>query len=314
MSEHTVEVRAPHTASTPADTIVVGVADRPASSERALWEAALWAARQHLDVTLLTAAGTLLTAAGPDAAPGSPGPTPHRSRRDAIHLIGAAAHRLARTADVDQRIHTTVVPGAADTALIAASAAASLLVLQRRGNGAIERLAGGSTTDTVIGGATCPVLVVHDGDQTGLRRGLLVIIDTTTSIDSTLSAAFPEAMRRGRGITVLVLGPSSRVDGTDRSSATAEDRLTAWRRRFPTVPVTQVEISRFDSAALSRRAADCELLVVARRQSSGHGSSSLGRVARRLLEDARCPVLVVPPPLTAAEPGGPTRLSSSRPD
>lgn len=290
MIEHTVEARPVHPASPPTDTIVVGVAERLAGSERALWEAALWAARQHVDVTLLTAAG-------PGAAPGSHCPTPDRSRRDALHLIGAAAHRLARTADVDQHIHTTVVPGAAGAALITASAAASLLVLQCRDVGAVERLVRGSTTATVVGGAACPVLVVHDDDQTGLRRGLLVIIDTTASIDATLSAAFPEAMRRSRGITVLVLGPSSRTDDTERwSSAPSEERLNTWQRRFPRVPVTQVMINRFDSAALSRHAADCELLVVARRQSSGHGRSSLGRVTRRLLEAARCPVLVVPPP------------------
>lgn len=289
MIEQVIEARAWRPTSPSTDTIVVGVADRLAGSERALWEAALWATRQHLDVTLLTAAGSR-------TAPRSSCPTPRRRRREARHLISDAAHRLARTTDADQRIHATVVPGAADAALIAASTAARLLVLQRGGVGTIECLASGSTTDTVIGRASCPVLVVHDDDQTGLRRGLLVIIDTLTSVGPSLGAAFPEALRRGRGLTVLVLSPSSRADVADWwSEVAAENRLSTWQRRCPSVPVTEMVINRFDAATASRLAAGCELLVVARRDSTRHGRSSFGGVARRLVDGARCPVLVVPP-------------------
>lgn len=310
MIERLVEAGPPRPASPPDDTVVVGLTGHLADNERALWEAALWAARHHRDVTLLPAGGE-------HPAP-SARPTPTRRRRETRQLLDAAAHRLAATTDVDQRIRTIVVPGAADAALLDASTTASLVVVQRRDVGRREQRACRSVADDVVGRAACPVLVVHDRDQTGVRRDLLVILDAPTAVGPSACVAFPEAMSRGRGITFLVLRSSSRHGPGDWWSALAdEDRISAWRRRFPRVPVTEVLVDRFDAATASRLAAGCELLVVARRPSSHTGRRHLGGVVRRLVDDARCPVLVVPPqpPRSAAgpAPSGPARSRSSGP-
>jgi nucleotide-binding universal stress UspA family protein len=145
--------------------IVVGVADRNIEVERALWEAALWAARREVDITLVTAVRHSHTSRLSSAERWA------EQRQRALRRVDGAAHRVARCTDVSRRIHTAVVDGSAGDALVAASESASLIVLQRRELGRVARMAVDSTTATVSAQASCPVLVVHAHDQIAVGNG-----------------------------------------------------------------------------------------------------------------------------------------------
>ena len=296
--EQVIDGRVPRPDPDLSGAIVVGVADRLADGERGLWEAALWAARRQLDVALVTAAGP----ATEDAR--RPGTSVGRHHR-ALRLVDAAAHRVARCAGDRLSIHTAVLAGPADAALVDLSASAALLVLQRRELGSLSRLAAGSTTERVAARAGCPVLIVHDHDQVGARRGLLAVLDGPASAVPCLTEAFPEAARRGVALTVAVLvGAASRTTDTSAtwwSSVAERDRLRSWQERFPQVRTEQVVVNRFDDPGLLRLVDACELVLVARRAPTRAGQLPLGAVTRRLIERSRCPVLVLPP--VAAVPG-----------
>jgi len=273
--------------------IVVGVADRTIEVERALWEAALWAARREVDITLVTAVRHSHTSRLSSAERWA------EQRQRALRRVDGAAHRVARCTDVSRRIHTAVVDGSAGDALVAASESASLIVLQRRELGRVARMAVDSTTATVSAHASCPVLVVHAHDQIAVGNGLMVVLDGQLSVQASLGEAFAEAVRRGGALTVAVLlRPAAAYRGGGSSAWWAPvgkgDRLAAWQTRFPQVRVSEVVVDRIDVSTLLRMASERELVIVARRRRGTTTRHDLGAVVRRLIEEAQCPVLVLP--------------------
>ena len=273
--------------------IVVGVADRTIEVERALWEAALWAARREVDITLVTAVRHSHTCRLSSAERWA------EQRQRALRRVDGAAHRVARCTDVSRRIHTAVVEGSAGDALVSASESASLIVLQRRELGPVARMAADSTTATVSAHAACPVLVVHAHDQIAVGNGLMVVLDGQLSVQASLGEAFAEAARRGGALTVAVLlRPAAAYHGGGSSAWWASvgkgDRLAAWQTRFPQVRVSEVAVDRIDVSTLLRMASERELVIVARRRRGTTTQHDLGAVVRRLIEEAQCPVLVLP--------------------
>ena len=287
--------------STIRGSVVVGVGPRGGDINRALWEASLWAARRRADLTLLSGVG------GPDHRHGSGGPDEgSQRRRRALFAVNSVAHRLARATDVNQIVHTQVVEQPPEQLLIEASAEATLIVVQRRELRAVARLRVGSTTATVAAHAACPVLIVHADDQISVGRSVLAVVDDRRTAFSCLAEAFEEARYRGVLLTAVACqGRLCDAMSLVHSASSAEhaacvtdlaQQLDGWQQEHPEVLVRQVTLDGPPTSGLLALARDSGLVVVGRHRRGQPGIRNLSTLARELIEEARCPVLVAPPP------------------
>ena len=287
--------------STIRGSVVVGVGPRGGDVNRALWEASLWAARRRADLTLLSGVGG---AGHPD---GSAGPNEgSQRRRRALYAVNSVAHRLARATDVNQIVHTQVVEQPAEQLLIEASAEASLIVVQRRELRAVARLRAGSTTAAVAAHAACPVLIVHADDQISVGRNVLAVVDDRRTAFSCLAEAFEEARYRGVVLTAVAcqgrlcdaMSLVHSVSSAEHAACVADlaEQLDGWQQKHPDVLVRQVTLDGPPTSGLLALARDSGLVVVGRHRRGHPGIRNLSTLARELIEEARCPVLVAPPP------------------
>lgn len=278
--------------------VVVGIStDRDTEYERSLRAAGDWAGRRHVDVLLL---------AGLGREPADGGTEDPRARF-ALAEVDRAAEHLALQLDPNQRIHTSAVHDSGVDALLDASQTAGLLVLQRRRLGPLARFRAGSTTSAVAARAACPVLVVHTDDPLPSAPrdhvGVVVGVDDRGHAAVAIAAAFDEASFRGVCLTAVVvwtpLGPTfvppdelELEAGRATYGAQLSEQLAGYRDRYPDVVVHQLVLAGEPEPVLADVSRGHELLVVAR-HTEGHGvRRNLGPVTRRILEEARCPVLV----------------------
>ena len=281
-------------------SIVVGVGPRGGDINRALWEAALWAARRRADLTLMSAVGDGHHRTG--SAGSSEG---SQRRRRALYAVNGVAHRLARSTDVNQIVHTQVIDQPAEQMLIGASTVAALIVLQRRELRTVARLRIGSTTAAVAAHAACPALIVHADDQICVGRGILAVVDDRRSASACLGEAFEEARQRGVLLTAVAcqgrlcdsmsLGHS--VSSTAHAAAAADlaEQINGWQQEYPEVLVRQLTLDGPPIAELLALGRESGLVVVGRHRRGQPGIRNLSTMTRELIEEARCPVLVVPP-------------------
>ncbi|HEY5978512.1 MAG TPA: universal stress protein [Microlunatus sp.] len=286
------------TACSPPDAIVVGFSDRSGGMGRALWEAALWAARRQVDIMLVTCVDRHHRT-GSEASEGD-----RQRRHHALYAVNGAAYRLATSTDVSQQVHTAVVEQPAVDALVAASATAGLIVLQHRRLGTVARLRAGSTTAAVVARAGCAVLVVHADDQIAVQRGILVALDRHEPDDRVLFEAFEESSRRGvpltavhlaRGPTTMSAGRTPVSSSSVRAADDLADHLAGWQLRYPDVGVRRAVLGEPSLAGVLALAEDCDLLVVTRARAGHPTSPRLDAMTRRIITEAPCPVLVTPP-------------------
>ena len=283
-------------------SIVVGVGPRGRDVNRALWEAALWAAHRGADLTLMSAVGGGHghDHTGPDgSSDGS------QRRRHALVAVNGVAHRLARSTDVNQVVHTRVVDQSPEQMLIEASTDAALIVVQRRELRTVARLRNGSTTAAVAAHAGCPTLIVHADDQICVGRGVVAVVDDRRSAAACLGEAFEEARQRGVPLTAVAcqgrlcdsMSLAHSVSGSARTASAADlaEQISGWHQEYPEVLVHQVTLDGPPIADLLVLARDSGLVVVGRHRRGQPGIRNLSKMARELIEEARCPVLVVPP-------------------
>ena len=287
--------------STIRGSVVVGVGPRGGDINRALWEASLWAARRRADLTLLSGVGGAVPPPrSGGAGAGAPTRTPPRISGNNL------GHRLARATDVNQIVHTQVVEQPPEQLLIEASAEATLIVVQRRELRAVARLRAGSTTATVAAHAACPVLIVHADDQISVGRSVLAVVDDRRTAFSCLAEAFEEARYRGVLLTAVACqGRLCDAMSLVHSASSAEhaacvtdlaEQLDSWQQEHPEVLVRQVTLDGPPTSGLLALARDSGLVVVGRHRRGQPGIRNLSTLARELIEEARCPVLVAPPP------------------
>lgn len=279
---------------------MVGVGPRGGDINRALWEAALWAARRRADLTLMSAVGGGHHHTG--SAESSEG---SQRRRRALFAVSGVAHRLARSTDVNQIVHTHVVDQPAEQMLIKASTGAALIVVQRRELRTVARLRIGSTTAAVAAHAACPTLIVHADDQICVGRGVLAVVDDRRSAVPCLGEAFEEARSRGVLLTAVAcqgrlcdsMSLAHSVSSTAHTASAADlaEQVSGWQQEYPEVLVRQVTLDGPPIADLLALARDSGLVVVGRHRRGQPGIRNLSTMTRELIEEARCPVLVVPP-------------------
>jgi nucleotide-binding universal stress UspA family protein len=204
-------------------------------------------------------------------------------------------------------VETALCRGPVVDALLGLSADAERIVVQRRSPARLRRLLTGSTVAGLAARAPVPVVVVPER-WAGPRATPPVYVWLGEGVDAlgagaaVLDRAFREAENRGAPLSVLhASNAPARTGGSPERRRAREDRRQAARARLveqvasrraahPMVEV-RVEGSHLHPAeALVQVSGHSRLLVVGRR---GHGLVRLGPVARRLVREAHCPLVLV---------------------
>ena len=149
---------------TPVERIVVGVdgTDQPSCAlKRAISEADLWDAR-------VTAVSAVPIAVGPSVMTWTPTGVDHSALLAQVRE-GMDAAITAALDGKDVHVARHALDGSAASLLIEFSTAVDLVVVGTRGRGGLAGVLLGSTSQTVLGHSTCPVMIVpsaHLGEGT----------------------------------------------------------------------------------------------------------------------------------------------------
>lgn len=184
-----------------------------------------------------------------------------------------------------------------------------VVVVGRRGGGSLQRLRVGSTSLSAATFVRVPLVVVPDDwDQARQSAGhLLVGVDGSGRRGRdgpALDFAFARAARLGVPLLVFSgweLPPLHRWSAADASAWAREQEtrlgrlLAPWLQRFPRVRAGVRAETTAPAAGLLHAAHGAQLVIVGRGTRRGALERlSLGSTARRVLQQATCPVAVVP--------------------
>ncbi|MGZ4446118.1 MAG: universal stress protein [Nocardioides sp.] len=291
------------TQAVPSGSVVVGVDGSPAALQALAW-GATQARLEHRPLVLAYGfSGTAMTWLD------TPGLDQHTylraMREDADAALAQARAEAARVApDVEVHLHV----GQLDPrqVLVDLSTDAHLLVIGSRGRGPVRSLLLGSVGVAVTRHAHCPVVVVRPHHPGKVRRGVLVGDDATEHSAAALDFAFRTASARDLPLTVLhctweypplsaaaygVLVPGP--DDAEERLAVSES-LAGMGEKYPDVRVS-VEVARgLPEAHLVKAAAQMDLVVVGAHHGGAVDTFLRGSVSRAVVEQAGCPVAVVP--------------------
>lgn len=219
---------------------------------------------------------------------GSPAASPTRDVDDA-----SETHRVVPYGDPARRL-----------AITAADGQALLLVVGTHGLGPVTDPLVGSVSSRLAADAPCPVLVVPTAIQSQLRpelwRGQCIACGFDGSDAGWLAARHAAlfAARLGGSLRLVSVGPR-RCQPTEVNAAVRELQDLIWRTADQVDGATRVshELRRGDPAFELERVAAVRASPVLALGSRGLGPSRgalLGTIARRVLQGARRPTLVVP--------------------
>ncbi len=255
--------------------VVVGVDDRPSSRVALDW-AIEEAVRRSRRLHVLHAH---------EDSPGA---------RHCAALSAAAAHArsVARTIEVSTEL-TSLRPA---PALVDASLRSECLVVGARGRAPLAGVLLGTTSLEVSAHAVCPVVVVRQYPEVGVRRpGVVVGADGSELSTKAIGYAFGEASARMLPLTVVQVW-SSDLDDAARSGqadALAAEQVAGWGEDYPDVTVRRHVLRGHPVQALVDHSRGAELLVVGSRGRGGLTGLLLGSVSQGVIQHAHCPVAVV---------------------
>jgi nucleotide-binding universal stress UspA family protein len=206
------------------------------------------------------------------------------------------------------------VPGVARRALLAGSPAqalhdlaeeehASLVVVGATHLGHIGRLTPGSVASNLLHGAPCPVLVVPSDHEPRPIRTVAVAYDEGIQAKAALEHAAQLARRFDARLEIisgyeheLFAGPAM-VAAADLEELMRDDvakRVQAGAEAITDIPVDTRVVTGPIPSALADAAEGADLLVTGSRGYGPRHSVLVGGVSRYLVDNAPCPVLVVP--------------------
>jgi nucleotide-binding universal stress UspA family protein len=149
------------------------------------------------------------------------------------------------------------------------------------------------------------------------RSVIAVGIDASGSSHHALAWAAREASRRGSVLELITtwglehaeLGPGAmgpaQVEQLEHAARavqqTAVDAVLAYHH--PGIEVSRVVIQGSPADALITASKTADLIVVGTHGRGAIGSILFGSVSKTLIKHSHCPVVVLPPALTGAEPG-----------
>jgi len=281
------------------DHVVVAVAGGPASHD-----AVAYAARE---AALRGTALELVHVIPPDL----PLQARPRLRPGSLQAFGTAtleqAERVALAEAARVRVALTLTSGRRTDCVLERAGCAALLVVGAPKAAVFARPHPGSLVTAAVLRALCPVAVVprDEWTQTAIPRVVVGLKWPPHGDEALLGEAFAVAERRHCDLEVVhACGDHPAYadpDGAARHdpgwvpglAALIEERLSAFRRRHPTVHVG-VEVVRGSPGEALSLAAQPGAVVMLSRTTGWWPGRVLGPTTRGLLQHAHCPVEVVP--------------------
>ncbi|MBB6627039.1 universal stress protein [Nocardioides sp. KIGAM211] len=230
-----------------------------------------------------------------------------RAERIAAGALQVALERAAelvasRVAVRGRLVRLPVVRG-----IVEAAEPARLLVLERRDETRLARIATRSTTSGVAARTSVPVVVVPRRGPHGPLGRVVVGVDVPERSHAILVQALAVGAARGVGVRVvhtwwfpggyddLVMSRETSEAFSAAARVQVEAALAEAVAEHPGVPV-EVEVRHARPAdALVEASTGAALVVVGRHDPLVPTGSHLGPVARAVLREAACPVLLVAP-------------------
>lgn len=205
------------------------------------------------------------------------------------HVLDDAVRQAHAMGGDHVRLTSVQHHGDASEALVTASSQAQLVVVQRRVGRSVRPhpLAG------LVSTSLAPVVCVPGGWEPAHRTGTVTVgvLDTLTC-GPLLDIALEEAAYRGARLRVI------HVEVEADQGPSAEELWATLgspeRRPFAGEVLVSVAAGR-PGVVLVAASATSDLLVVGRHHALRPGGSQIGGVARRVLRDASCPVLLPTP-------------------
>jgi nucleotide-binding universal stress UspA family protein len=217
------------------------------------------------------------------------------------------AEKLLATVAPELEVGTSVRAGSRVGVLVEAGEHGGVVVLGHRSRHGTGRVLASSTTTGVAARAHCPVVSVPETWTGEEAFGRVVVgVDASEASHDALAHAFAEARRRSATLSVLhawrlptayddIVWSRGEVEDWMHTAAEEMDKtLAPFREAAPDVPVEVDLRHEYAGPALLSASSGADLVVVGRR---GHGSPFgiyLGSLARMLVREGRCPVVVVP--------------------
>lgn len=278
-------------------SVVVGVDGSPPMSHAIRW-AAEEATMRKVPLTLV------------HMLPDSVSETERASRTQSerwLHEASVTARAVSRGLSPRIELRTEdVVPG-----LVGMSADAAMIVLGASGPEGATHVPAGSTANSVVGGARCPVVVVRTPplEPSGAGRPVVVGVDGSPASAAAVRFAFEEASIRGCALIALhtwtdaYLGSVSNVDRSAFDRTDLEQReeelltrqVAGWQEKYPDVRVTRVVKRDWPVRTLLDYDREAQLLVVGSRGLGAYHGMLLGSTSQALILHAQLPLVVVRP-------------------
>jgi nucleotide-binding universal stress UspA family protein len=209
--------------------------------------------------------------------------------------------------DPEIDVGSSVRPGSRVGVLVEAGKHASAIVLGHRTRSLAGRVLTSSTANGVAARAHCPTVSVPDSWIEEADVGRVVVgVDDSDAAHDALGVAFGEARRRGAALRVvhawrlptaydgIIVSQVDVTEWTESAGETMEKALVPWREAYPDVAVEVDFRHEHPGPALLAATEEADVIVVGRK---GHGAPLgiyLGSIARMLIREARCPVIVAP--------------------
>ena len=233
-----------------------------------------------------------------------------RSSLEAGAAIIEAATQRAAVAVPGLRVSAADVNGSGESALISASRVAALVCVGAHGAGKVVPAALlGSTALAVAASARCPVAVVPVSDLGAERAPCIVVgVDESSGCHDAIGFAYSQADLRRVHLTAVHAWHASDGLGLDRATTPAgrwrtmigneeaamAESLAGWTEKYPDVEVSRVSTRRRPAAAILAAAHDATLIVLGSHHPRPRPDLVGSPTARSVLQQARCPVVVVP--------------------
>jgi nucleotide-binding universal stress UspA family protein len=282
------------------DAIVVGVTG-PGEETAALRFAVGCARRDGAEVVLVHAFRTTLTGPPPSALL-----TYAEAGDVARWIVKEVEEEVAGISGGAVPVRSLALPGAPARVLSELSREARMVVVQHRDSGLLRRLFVGSAANGVAAHAGCPVVSVPAGwDPAAAPPEVVVGVHEGGLPRPVVEQALAWAEATGAPLRVVhawrldaayddIITP--RVAATWRvdQELTIDAALQDLREAHPDVPVTVEVRHQWPTDVLVDESQVASLVVVGRHGPHSWEPEHLGSLARAVMREAKCPVMVVP--------------------